>query len=240
MRPLTAPEMMRAWEAGQGRSLAHRALLLLAYASPDASWEALAALPVGERDVRLLTLREWAFGQELSSLATCPACRERLELNFTVADVRIAPAAADDLLSVKVEGHEVEFRLPNSADLESLDGVQDGRRHLLRRCIESARCRGKKRAFSRLPVRVLDTVVQRMSEADPQADAQATLTCPSCAHEWQAVFDIVSFFWEELESWVHRTLRDVHVLASAYSWREADILALSPWRRQYYLQLVQQ
>ena len=78
MRRLSAQEMMRAWEAGQGRSLAHRALLLLAYASPEASWEALAALPIGERDVRLLTLRESTFGRELSSLATCPACRERL------------------------------------------------------------------------------------------------------------------------------------------------------------------
>ena len=35
-----------------------------------------------------------------------------------------------------------------------------------------------------------------------------------------------------------RFLRDVHTLASTYGWREADILALSPWRRQYYLALI--
>ncbi|HSB10234.1 MAG TPA: phage baseplate protein, partial [Blastocatellia bacterium] len=30
----------------------------------------------------------------------------------------------------------------------------------------------------------------------------------------------------------------VHTLASAYGWRESDILNLSPWRRQLYLTLV--
>jgi hypothetical protein len=33
-------------------------------------------------------------------------------------------------------------------------------------------------------------------------------------------------------------LRDVHELASAYGWRESEILALSPQRRQAYLELV--
>jgi hypothetical protein len=227
------------WEVGHGRSLAHRALLLLAYANPETSWETLTALPIGKRDERLLMLREMTFGSELSSLASCPACRERLELSFTVADVRVPSTTTDDLLSFKVGSYELECRLPNSTDMESLGDVEDGRRHLLSRCVISARYKGKKRSFNRLPARVLDAVVERMSKADPQADVHATLSCPKCAHNWQAMFDIVSFFWEEIESWGHRTLRDVHVLASVYHWAEADILALSPWRRQYYLQLVQ-
>jgi hypothetical protein len=34
-------------------------------------------------------------------------------------------------------------------------------------------------------------------------------------------------------------VREVHLLASAYGWRESDILAMTPWRRQLYLELVQ-
>jgi hypothetical protein len=86
----------------------------------------------------------------------------------------------------------------------------------------------------------MSAVAQKMSDADPQADVHTGLTCPECGHHWEAVFDIVSFFWEEIENWIRRTLREVHLLASAYNWRESDILALSPWRRQYYLQMVQQ
>ena len=227
---------MRAWEAGQGRSLTDRALLLLAHACPESSWDALAGLPIGERDGCLLTLREWTFGPALSSLVTCPACGDRLELNFTVADVRAA--AADASLSIEAHGYEVDFRLPNSTDLIDVEGAADSRRQLLQRCVQGARRRGEKYAFSRLPVRVLDVVVERMSEADPQAHVQTTLICRSCAHRWQAVFDIVSFFWEELGRWARRMLLDVHLLASAYGWRESDVLALPSWRRQYYLQLV--
>ena len=63
------------------------------------------------------------------------------------------------------------------------------------------------------------------------------LYCPECGHRWHATFDIVSFFWSEIDAWAYRTLHQVHRLASAYGWREADILAMSPWRRQFYLSL---
>ena len=39
-------------------------------------------------------------------------------------------------------------------------------------------------------------------------------------------------------AWAVRLLGEVHELASAYGWREHDVLALSPWRRQAYLQMV--
>jgi len=74
-----------------------------------------------------------------------------------------------------------------------------------------------------------------MSEIDPQADTKLSLVCPSCEHAWQADFDIISFFWREIDAWAQRTLLEVVYLASAYGWREADILNMSPWRRHFYL-----
>ncbi len=242
MRPLSAPEFVRAWEGGQARPLAERALLLLAYACPEESWEELAALPIGYRDARLLTLREWALGTQLNCLAHCPACTEPLDLSFSVDDVRaeaVAPPAAD--LTLQVEGYDVAFRLPDSTDLATLGETGDedaARRCLLERCLLSARRNGKKRPVNRLPAAVLDAVVARMAETDPQADVHTVLTCPACTHTWQASFDIVSFFWAEIEDWAHRTLRDVHRLASAYGWGETEILALSPQRRRFYLEMV--
>ena len=76
-----------------------------------------------------------------------------------------------------------------------------------------------------------------MARADPQADVTFSITCPACGHAWQAIFDIVSFFWREVNAWSYRLLYEVHLLASAYGWREADILAMSPWRRQCYLEM---
>ena len=77
-----------------------------------------------------------------------------------------------------------------------------------------------------------------MAQADPQADVQLALSCPVCGHKWQTAFDIVSFFWSEINAWAARILREVHILAWGYGWREADILALRPWRREVYLEMV--
>jgi hypothetical protein len=52
------------------------------------------------------------------------------------------------------------------------------------------------------------------------------------------MFDIVSFLWTEIAAEAKRLLREVHILASAYGWREADIFSLSPLRRQFYLEAV--
>jgi len=87
---------------------------------------------------------------------------------------------------------------------------------------------------------VLNAAQEMMTQADPQADVQIALCCPACEHKWQEAFDILSFLWEEIDAWVYRTLNDVHVLASAYGWSESEILAMSAWKRQAYLDLVSQ
>ena len=76
-----------------------------------------------------------------------------------------------------------------------------------------------------------------LQQADPQADLQLALRCPDCGHEWQPPFDIARFLWQELHGWALHLLREVDTLAQAYHWAEADILAMSPRRRQAYLEL---
>jgi len=90
-----------------------------------------------------------------------------------------------------------------------------------------------------LPEDVVREVVERMAALDPQADTRINLSCPDCQYRWSEVFDVVSFFWTEIDAWARRLLRDVNVLARAYGWREHDILALSPMRRQLYLAMAQ-
>src|SRR5258708_4478818 len=90
MRPLSAAELLSAWERGSGQPPHERALRVLTAACPDRSFEELASLTIGERDAHLLKLREWTIGEEFTALLTCPACGNSLELNFSVEDIRIA------------------------------------------------------------------------------------------------------------------------------------------------------
>lgn len=242
MRALSAFELLRVWERGLTQTPVQRALTLLAAACPDTSPDALARLSIGQRDARLLTLREWTFGPQMVGLAACPACGARLELSFDVAEIRVtSEVEPGEALSLSVDDHELRFRLPDSLDLAAIAGHEDAvesRRLLLERCLLNTQHDGEKTPSGPLPPDVLEAVVERMARADPQADVQLALACAECGHEWQVGFDIVTFFWSEICVWATRILHEVHILASAYGWREADVLAMSPWRRQFYLEMV--
>jgi hypothetical protein len=243
MRPLSAAQLLDAWERGLSEPVWRRVFPLLATACLDSSFDALAALSIGERDRRLLTLRQWTFGSQLASVANCSGCGETLEWTVETTDLVMQTVAEHSAnLSVNVDQYHVRFRLPNSLDLAAVANGQwtdpaSARQHLLENCIVGAEQRGKQVAASALPVSVITAVVERMAEADPQADLQVDLSCPACGEEWRAQFDIESFFWSELCSWAQRILTEVHRLARAYGWSETEILNLSPWRRQFYLSL---
>jgi hypothetical protein len=242
MRPLSASELLDVWERGLTQPPVQKALTLLAAACPEASPDSLAKLSIGQRDSRLLSLREWTFGSQLTGLATCPNCQEQLELSFTVADIRAEPeAAAAETESLSVGNFTVSFRLPDSTDLVTLADDQDPaatRQQLLERCLLTVRRGSRKQNLDRIPAEVITAVVNRMAEVDPQADIRLDLTCPGCGYHWQAAFDILSYFWSEINSWAFHLLREVHLLALKYSWSEADILALSPWRRRFYIEML--
>lgn len=242
MRALSTDEWLAVWEAGLRQAPVAWVLTLLSMACPDLSNDALAQLSLGERDDRLLILRASLFGSQVVTAAACPECGEQLELAFEVDDIR----ASSDSRPVEpqmltVAGWTIRFRMLNSLDLQAIsdiDDVEAARSVLYRRSIVAAEQDGEMSTPDRLPASVMEAVAAQLAALDPQAEVQLGLVCPACTRAWEAGFDIVRFLWNELNAWAIRTLRDVHALASAYGWRESDILALSPWRRQLYLQLI--
>src|SRR5688572_15304413 len=118
MRTPAAGELLALYERWEGESPARRALALLAAAS-DRPRDELAELPVGRRDAELLRLRERLFGPRVVSTAACPACGERVELDFDVGGVRVPEPAPALSLSLRVEGFALVARLPTGGDLEA-------------------------------------------------------------------------------------------------------------------------
>lgn len=249
MRLPSAAELVVLWESGLRLSPVERGLRLLAALFPQTSGEDLAQKTIGERDGWLLTLREQLFGAEVASTVACPQCGEQLELNFSIPEVRDprgdSPGPAGEAIAY-VDGYAIRCRAPTSADLLAVAGVagaESAQRALLDRCITAIDAGGAPEGspnLAHLPAAVAAAVAEQMAQVDPQADVRLALVCPACDHRWMAQFDILTFLWSELTDWVQRTLREVHLLASAYGWREADILAMSAWRRQWYLQQIGQ
>jgi hypothetical protein len=238
MRTPTAVEFLDAWERGFDARQVERGLELLAIARPDLAREQLADLSIGARDAALLSLRETAFGPDMTALVHCPSCGEPLELAFTTADLRADTPANPPPLTLQHDGHEVQLRLLTSRDLAAAGegDLEQRRRILLERCMVSARLDGQ--AAATPPAALAEAAVARLAAADAQADVQLDVSCAGCGHAWRAPFDIVSFLWTELAAWAERTLREVHVLASHYGWTEREILSLSALRRRHYLGMV--
>ncbi len=246
MRVPTAQELLTIWERGQQQSAPDKALLLLGAACPEIALETLAVLSIGQRDAFLLTLRERLFGTHLNSVVRCQICSEHLELNFSTSEMRVTKAATalenctpQEGCSLQIRGYDIRFRVPNSQDLLALiEQSNVNKSALLERCVLRIKSRGKNKRAAELPENVQVALSQAMAEADPQADVQLALQCPACQHRWQAAFDILTFLWSELQTWAHRMLREVHLLARAYGWSEADILVMNPGRRHTYLAMI--
>ncbi|HTM28203.1 MAG TPA: hypothetical protein VL097_02465 [Rhodanobacter sp.] len=243
MRTPTPAQLLQVWERGGDPSAAARGLLLLGCSCDECSAETLAALPLGRRDALLLQLRARLFGVEICTVANCPQCAATVEATLRCDDLLLAsPGTAATLEHVSAaDGVRVQFRLPDSDDLlvlEQCDGADAARRLLLERCVLAASdVEGEARDVRSLPPPLQAEIAQAMAQADPQADLQLALCCPDCGHDWQPVFDIARFLWQELHAWALHTLREVDTLARAYHWREDDILDLSSRRRQAYLEL---
>lgn len=238
MSGLSAARLLAIWERGTGQLPVMRALELLAAAFPDDSPNSLAGLAIGQRDIRLFKLREQMFGNQISSLADCPACGETVEMTFQASDLTGEPVVqplAEQEHVCNLEEYRLSFRLPDSRDVLAAAREPDPRRSLAERCILEAIHAGQAVSSTGLPEDVLSALGKQIAEADPLADIWFSLSCPGCGHTWQASFDVVSYFWNEIETWAYHTLQEVHCLARAYGWNEAEILGLSAWRRQFYI-----
>jgi hypothetical protein len=234
---LTAAELLDVWERGLNQPPLERIFILLTFAFPDRSPVELLELSIGQRDRFLLQLRQYLFGQQLLNTAICPQCGQRLEWESKVADFFLSADEVEQPLEMNIQGWCLRFRLPNSLDVAATIGCQEAaaaQKLLLARCVlhlehDNAEC-----AVEELPDEVAEELLQRMEEADLLAEICLQLHCPACSHDWDAVFDIGSFLWTELNDWAERMLRTVHRLAAGYGWSEQEILALSPVRRQLY------
>ena len=236
MKTPAASVWLDAWERCMSAPPVRRPTLLLeAFHGEDADpgqWE------LGRREAALLRLRSALFGVSADSVVACPQCAKLSE--FTVdTEWLLAGEPKDPPAPVKVNaaGARATFRLPTGNDLEAAAKVaSSGRRQFL-----LAKCLAEGDAPSDgWTTEFYEAAAEKMSEADPLGNITFALQCAECAHHWQVPFDAGSFLWTELNAWAARMMSEIHLLAMTYGWTEAEIIALPPNRRRYYLDRLQQ
>lgn len=231
-----AAELLSVWEACRALPAQAQALAFLGLAAPGLD---PASLPVGERDRRLARWRARLFGDALELAGACPACGAAAEAR--VAPHRLAcatPAPSAAVVEVEAAGWRARARLPSAADLAALPPAEEAARQLLSAVLLSAEdTAGRPAEAGALPPALLAALDAELEGADPLALVEFALACPACGAAWTARFDIAACLAAEVEAWAWRTLGEVAALAMAFGWREAEVLALNPWRRAAYLEL---
>lgn len=222
------------WAKADRASVASRpAILLDALVAPQ---EPTAVdLPIGARDRALISARSRHFGSAMSCATACISCNEEIEISFDLSELDsddASPEAGD--LRLEHQGAELVLRKPTTRDLAAAAAADkdDALPTLVRRCLSTA-------DDSDLPDELSSELIQSASSAlqsaDPDADIELQIICPSCAKHTNAPFDIGLCLWEDISRAARRVMREVHHFASVYGWTEAETLAVPRQRRLQYL-----
>ena len=229
MTVLDAAALLAVWDTAAERPVVERGPWLVDELALAPSAGPALDLTVGACDRLLAQLRGQLFGPSVEAVSTCAACSRALEFRIELADLWPAPSAVADTVEVVLDGRPVRCRPLSNRDLVELAALAPG----LRPAALVARSVG-----DHAPPATPD-VVRRLTEvlaaADPGSAAVLDVAC-DCGARSEAELDIRSFLWAELTEWAEHLLTDIHCLASAYGWPEHEILALSPRRRQAYLE----
>jgi hypothetical protein len=220
-----ANTVVRAWEQVQETAVAQRPAALLAALS-GAFLADTVTVGVARRDAALLQWRATLFGTKWLAFAQCPECQTILEYELPVDDETLT--APPDDIEIEAQGRTWRARWPDSRDLA-----------------EAAACGDRAAARAMLVSRMVAQEVDATGVAEILAALGAahrgcwsmTLHCCACPHSWDVVFDAGEFLWREVRAAARRILREVDVLARAYHWSEAEILAMSEVRRATYLEM---
>lgn len=231
-------QLLATWESGLTAAPVRRAVLL--YALTGAEPEGLLDVSVGHRDRELFALRRELFGDRLNGRLTCQNCETEQEFDFDVGNV--LATVPDDRRELVAEAGEwrIRLRAPTSGDLlaAAAAGPSQAKRVLVNRCALETRRNGLPSSVDELPEEAQAAMAKTIADADVAADVRLTMPCVECGQTTSASVDIVSYLWAELDAWARGIMLDVHLLASAYGWNETEVLALSPTRRRFYLELV--
>jgi hypothetical protein len=198
----------------------------------DRDW---AGLTVTDFEFLLLSLRAARFGERLELGFACPGCHARAEVGFRIADYLAAvrphafpgvtqDAARPGWFRLDAAG----FRLPTAGDQAAVARLAHPARRLAERCLDDAARQAPHRA----------RVERAMTAMAPEVSRPIAGTCPSCDAAVEAPLHVTRVVVAELRRAAGMVHDDVDLIARAYHWPEAVILALPQDRRRAYAERI--
>ena len=211
-----------------------RAIVLAERLAGPGDW---GGLTVTDFETLMLAIRTQVWGEEIDLGLTCPGCRSRIEIAFSVDDYTRGPAPRQPAAVTADPDHpgwylldEKRFRLPTAADQAAVAGRSDAAAALADRCIAGPRPRAPERT----------RIERAMSAMSPEVSRPIQGRCPDCGTEVEAPLHVTRLVIAEMVRDGAGLHDDVDLIARAYHWPETDILSLPRPRRQAYAERIRQ
>lgn len=202
--------------------------------------DTVAGLCVADRQVLMRRLAVLLGRGESWLTFRCGVCGERFDFAVSHGDLPVKEAGEGyPFAYVGTSIGHCRFRVPTGTDQEAVAAVEDEAdavRALVTRCFAGFSDGDGGEAG---PERFTDQDVERIEAAleavAPEAATVVQSVCPDCgAVQLIEVDPYTALSVQPLEE----LYQEIHLIASAYHWSEAEILALPLGRRRRYLQLI--
>ncbi len=250
MRPLDPDRLVTLWERAEGEPPLERAVSILDAMDPGPGREAIAAWPLAYRDRCLFLAHAVQYGPRIEVRGRCGSCGTGIELAFVTEDLLSEdPARSEAAPSMLTHcGRRLLVRPPTSRDLLAVADLADPGRALLTQLVDQVEDGdGAAPSWPGTLAGILDgpagaelteAIEAHLRETQPLSEVMINARCPDCGTETPHLFDILDHVWRRIAAEARRLLWDVHLLARAYGWSGAEILALSPARRRRHIAMV--
>jgi hypothetical protein len=235
--------LLRAWEHAADVVPAARGAVLVDEAGLVADLDAAIDLPVDQLATLVARLHNEQFGPTAEGVLECDSCGEVLEVEVPLDLVAAgsvggqAVAEAGARIVALDSGRLVRVRVPTTRDLLAVRDRDDVASALLARCVSTIDRDGAQHA-PRLDAADRAVVDAAVAELAGAASVVVRARCPQCGTSLSAPVDVAAFLWNRVEREAPAGLAEVADLATSFGWAEADILRLTPTRRNAYLALV--
>jgi hypothetical protein len=205
----------------------------------------LLEMPVGLRIEAILSLAKLTDGTALSWQTRCAAegCGQDIEFDLSLEQIAALAAEerARETCHVELDGRRLELRRPTGADQMRWAATPEKEQAsaMLRSIIAEPSL--DELLASGLTARAVEETVEAAMDAfDPLVGFHLNVACPECGKHAEVFPDLTGLALERLSHVQQGLISDVHLLASRYHWSEKEVLGLPRWRRQRYLELIEE
>jgi hypothetical protein len=179
----------------------------------------------------LMQMRAERFGRKVALGFACPHCAARAEIEFRVEDC-LEAATPQQVAGVEDDAERpgwrrlgaIRFRLPTAGDQVAVLRTARPTEKLAELCLDEAARRAPRRARAE---RAMAAMAPLVSRCLPGA-------CPACKADVLVAFHVASVVVSEWRRAAATAHEEIDLIARAYHWSEAEILALPQPRRRTY------